>query len=279
MSHLANGAGTFEQRLRGNLIDTRPHLKEALRFEEDGAPSHGEGQDLEADDSPRYCGSRDAGGSRFVGCLAVLGLSLSTVGCASSAFSDIGGRPLIYKQGPGNVPAQSDNAAGARPEAPAAKRPEAPAAKSAEPDAGQQVMAAGQPASAAAAPASAPPQSGVALPPALAKYTQASRYGDLLFLSGQIGVDPMAGSFAADATIEQQTRQVLENIRTILEAHRLTMANVISVTVYLVNINSLAAVDSVYPSYFKGALPARSVVEVARLPRSAQLEISVVAGR
>ncbi len=118
-----------------------------------------------------------------------------------------------------------------------------------------------------------------ALPPGLARYTQASRYGDLLFLSGQIGVDPRTGDFAGEAPVEQQTRQTMENIRAILETHGLTMANVVSVTVYVANINSLGAVDGAYAPFFKTALPARSVVEAQRLPRGALVEITVVAGR
>jgi 2-iminobutanoate/2-iminopropanoate deaminase len=196
----------------------------------------------------------------------MLGGSLLIAACTTSSVSGVGGRPLIYKQGPGNVPNQGETA----PEAPPAKP--APTGPAVEPHASTPR---------ATPPAAVEPatQAGAALPPALARYTQASRYGDLLFLSGQIPIDPGSGAFAPDMSLEQQTRQVLENIRTILEAHRLTMANIVSVTVYLANINSLTAVDSVYPSFFKGALPARSVVEVARLPRNAQLEISVVAGR
>lgn len=117
------------------------------------------------------------------------------------------------------------------------------------------------------------------LPPALTRYTQATRYGDLLFLSGQIGIDPRTGDFAPEAPVEQQTRQALENIRTVLEVHGLTMANVVSVTLYVANINSLGTIDGVYTTFFKSTLPARSVVEVQRLPRSAQVEITVVAGR
>jgi 2-iminobutanoate/2-iminopropanoate deaminase len=200
----------------------------------------------------------------------VIGGALLTAACTSSPVSGVGGRPLIYKQGPGNAPDQVEPASTSRPAAPAVKP--APSATSVESQTG--TAPATVPATAAVT-----TQPGAALPPALARYTQAARYGDLLFLSGQIPIDPVSGAFAADATVELQTRQVLENIRTILEVHRLTMSNIVSVTVYLVNINSLAAVDSVYPSFFKGALPARSVVEVARLPRNAQLEISVVAGR
>jgi 2-iminobutanoate/2-iminopropanoate deaminase len=131
----------------------------------------------------------------------------------------------------------------------------------------------------AARPAQAAAQPAAALPSALTRYTQATRYGDLLFLSGQIAVDSRTGEFAMDASIEDQTRKVLENVRSILELHGLTMSNALSVTVYLANIGSLPAVDGVYATFFKSTPPARSVVEVQRLPRGAQIEITVVAGR
>jgi 2-iminobutanoate/2-iminopropanoate deaminase len=125
---------------------------------------------------------------------------------------------------------------------------------------------------------SATPQAAPAAGP-LGEYTQATRYGDMLFVSGQIALDPRTGTLSADATIEGQTRQVMENVRSVLEANRLTMANVVSVTMYLSRINNLPAADRVYGTFFKGALPARSVVEVANLPRGALIEVSVVAGR
>jgi len=115
--------------------------------------------------------------------------------------------------------------------------------------------------------------------PAASGHPQAARYGDLLFVSGQIPLDLRTMALNMDAGIEEQTRIALENLRSVLEANRLTMANVVSTTVYLKNVNDLGAVDSVYLRYFKNALPARSVVEVARLPRGALIEISAIAGR
>ena len=109
-------------------------------------------------------------------------------------------------------------------------------------------------------------------------YTQASRYGDLLFVSGQIALDPQTNQLRG-ATIEEQTRQVMENIRAILESHRLTMANVVSATVYLKDMNDFRGMNTAYETYFRTSLPARSVVEVARLPRGGLVEISAVAGR
>jgi 2-iminobutanoate/2-iminopropanoate deaminase len=114
---------------------------------------------------------------------------------------------------------------------------------------------------------------------ALGRYTQASRYGDLLFLSGQIAVDPKSGTFDPSLNMEEQTKVALDNIRAILEANRLTMANVVSTTVFVSNINRMGDMDAVYHTYFKSTPPARTVVEVAKLPRGALVQISVVAGR
>lgn len=122
---------------------------------------------------------------------------------------------------------------------------------------------------------------GIATPapsPALGGYTQASRYGDLLFVSGQIAVDPATNQMKG-ANVAEQTRAVMENIRAILEAHRLTMANVVSTTVYLRELQDFRAMDEAYEGFFRGNLPSRSVVQVARLPRDALVEISVIAGR
>ena len=110
-------------------------------------------------------------------------------------------------------------------------------------------------------------------------YTQAARYGDLLFISGQIAIDPKTGAFDGDASIEVQTQRALDNVRAILESNRLTMANLVSVTVYLSSIGNLNAMDRAYQPYFRQSLPARSVVEVAKLPRGALVEISAIAGR
>jgi 2-iminobutanoate/2-iminopropanoate deaminase len=133
------------------------------------------------------------------------------------------------------------------------------------------------PAARAAAPASTvAPAAG--LPGSLAAYTQASRYGDLVFISGQIAIEPVSGEMRG-ATIEEQTRQVMENIRVILEAHRLNMANVVSTTVYMKDLKGFRAMDGVYETYFRTTLPSRSVVEVSELPRGALVEISVIAGR
>ncbi len=144
----------------------------------------------------------------------------------------------------------------------------------------------------ATAPASRPDQASASAPAGLRSpdsrgastfsasgYTQATRYGDLFFISGQIAVDRATGNFAEKRSIEDETRITMENIRAILESNRLTLANLVSVTVYVKSINDLPAMDKVYETFFKGNLPARSVVEAAKLPRGALIEISAIAGR
>jgi 2-iminobutanoate/2-iminopropanoate deaminase len=112
-----------------------------------------------------------------------------------------------------------------------------------------------------------------------ARVAPARNYGGMVFLSGQVAVDPRTGHLTADRSIEGQTRQVMENIRATLDANRLTMANIVSVTVMISNMDNLPAADRVYASFFNGELPARSVLEASRLPNGALVEISAVAGR
>ena len=100
-----------------------------------------------------------------------------------------------------------------------------------------------------------------------------------MFISGQIPLDLRTNTLYDGPSIEEQTRVVMENIRLILESNRLTMANVVATTVYLKNVNDLRAMNTVYDGYFKGAPPARTVVEVNKLPRGVALQISAVAGR
>jgi 2-iminobutanoate/2-iminopropanoate deaminase len=108
---------------------------------------------------------------------------------------------------------------------------------------------------------------------------QASRYGDLVFLSGLRPLDTRGQPLAADVRMEDQARLALDNVRSVLETNRLTMANIVSMTVYLRDLNDMRAFDAVYAAYFKGAQPARTVVEVSKLPNNARIEISAVAGR
>jgi 2-iminobutanoate/2-iminopropanoate deaminase len=126
--------------------------------------------------------------------------------------------------------------------------------------------------------AAAAPGGGITATAAAGEYTQATRTGNIVFLSGQIGLDPRSGAMVSE-TIDGQTRQAMENLRSALERNGMTTANLVSVTVYLSSISNLAGADRVYETYFRGNMPARSVVEVTGLPRGALIEISGVASR
>ena len=113
-------------------------------------------------------------------------------------------------------------------------------------------------------------------PAAIGPYSQAIKAGDLLFLSGQIPLDPATGQMVAGG-IEPQTRQVFANIGAILEAAGLSFAHVVSATVYVADMNDFAKVNEIYATYFQAPAPARATVQVARLPKDALVEIQVVA--
>jgi 2-iminobutanoate/2-iminopropanoate deaminase len=100
-----------------------------------------------------------------------------------------------------------------------------------------------------------------------------------LFVSGQHISGEAIGSSGEPLSIEQETRAVMERIRSIVEGERLTMTNIVSATIYLSDLESLSEVASVYESYFRSGRPSLSVVEVRRLPAMARVQISVVAGR
>jgi len=113
-------------------------------------------------------------------------------------------------------------------------------------------------------------------PKAIGPYSQAIQAGNLLFVSGQIPLDPKTGELVK-GDIGQQTKQVLENIRGILESQELRMEDVIKVTIFLKDIENFARVNEVYSIYFPFTPPARSTVEVARLPRDVEIEIEAIA--
>ena len=112
-------------------------------------------------------------------------------------------------------------------------------------------------------------------PGAIGPYSQATKAGSLVFVSGQLPIDPATGAFPA--TIEEQTRQSLENCKAVLAAAGAAMENVIKTTVFLSDMNNFAAMNGVYATFFEGACPARSAVEVARLPKDALVEIECIA--
>jgi 2-iminobutanoate/2-iminopropanoate deaminase len=112
--------------------------------------------------------------------------------------------------------------------------------------------------------------------PAVGPYNHAVRMGDLLFCAGQIPLDPATGELVA-GDIKAQTQRVLENVKTILDDQSLTFANVVKSTVFLTNLADFAGMNEVYAKYFTCDFPARSTIQVAALPRGANVEIEVIA--
>jgi len=113
-------------------------------------------------------------------------------------------------------------------------------------------------------------------PAAIGPYSQAVRAGSLLFVSGQIPLDPKSGQLVAGG-IEAETRQVLENLRAILHAAGSSFEHVVKTTIFLQDMQQFQKVNEIYGSYFKALFPARATVEVARLPRNVQVEIDCIA--
>ncbi len=114
-------------------------------------------------------------------------------------------------------------------------------------------------------------------PEAIGPYSQAIRAGNTLYLSGQIAIDPKTKQLMATASIEVQTQLVLDNLLAVLKADGMDMSHVVSTTVFLKDLNNFATMNAIYASYFKTKPPARATVEVARLPRDVQIEISAIA--
>ena len=117
-----------------------------------------------------------------------------------------------------------------------------------------------------------------AAPKAVGPYSQAVWAGDLLFCAGQIPLDPATGNMVAGGITEQTTR-VLDNIRGVLQSQGLDVGNVVKSTVFLSDLDNFGAMNEVYAKYFVKEPPARSTVQVARLPKDALVEIEVVATR
>jgi 2-iminobutanoate/2-iminopropanoate deaminase len=117
-----------------------------------------------------------------------------------------------------------------------------------------------------------------AAPKAIGPYSQAVWAGDFLFCAGQIPLDPTTGNMVAGGITEQTTR-VLKNIGGVLKSQGLDFGHVVKCTVFLSDMNNFAAMNEVYAKYFTKDPPARSTVQVARLPKDALVEIEVVAAR
>lgn len=113
-------------------------------------------------------------------------------------------------------------------------------------------------------------------PAAIGPYSQGVRAGELVFVSGQLPVDPTTGAFAGES-IEEQTAQSLRNIQAILAVEGLTMEHVVKTTVFLKDMEDFAAMNSVYATFFGDCPPARAAVQAARLPKDARVEIEAIA--
>ncbi|MDF2654339.1 MAG: RidA family protein [Bacillota bacterium] len=116
-----------------------------------------------------------------------------------------------------------------------------------------------------------------AAPAAIGPYSQGNIFGNLLFTSGQVPLDPETGAIVG-TTIEEQTEQVLKNVKAILEEAGSSLDKVLKTTVFIKDMNDFAAMNSIYAKYFtEGSYPSRSAVEVARLPKDVLVEIETIA--
>ena len=114
-------------------------------------------------------------------------------------------------------------------------------------------------------------------PQAIGPYSQAIETGSLVFCSGQIPLTQEGNLIEGD--ISEQTRQVMENLKAVLRAADLELDNIVKATIYLTDINNFQIVNEVYGQYFKDEPPARAVIQVAALPKGAEIEIEAVAAR
>lgn len=115
-------------------------------------------------------------------------------------------------------------------------------------------------------------------PAAIGPYSQAIEVGNLLFASGQLGLDPATGNFA-EGGVKAQTEQAFRNVKAILEAAGYSLENVVKTTVYLADMADFAAVNAIYAAQFDGNFPARSAVAVKTLPKNGLVEIEVIAAK
>ena len=115
-----------------------------------------------------------------------------------------------------------------------------------------------------------------AAPKAIGPYSPAIRAGQLLFVSGQVAIDPATGNLV-DGDIATQTRRVLDNVGALLEAAGRSFSDGVRTTIFLADMNDFAAVNAVYAGYFTEPYPARATVQVARLPKDARVEIDAIA--
>jgi 2-iminobutanoate/2-iminopropanoate deaminase len=115
-----------------------------------------------------------------------------------------------------------------------------------------------------------------AAPAAIGPYSQAVRAGSLLFVSGQIAIDPQSGTMV-EGDVAVQTHRVFRNLAAILEAAGSSLDRVVRTTVYLADMNDFSVMNDVYGTYFSSPAPARATIQAARLPKDARVEIDVIA--
>jgi 2-iminobutanoate/2-iminopropanoate deaminase len=114
-------------------------------------------------------------------------------------------------------------------------------------------------------------------PKPIGPYSQAVQYGDFIFVSGQIGIDPKIGNLSS--TVDGQTTQVMENLKAILQEAGLDFTDVVQTRIYMTDMQDFETVNRVYQGYFESQYPARATVQVAGLPKGAKIEIEMVAKR
>ena len=114
------------------------------------------------------------------------------------------------------------------------------------------------------------------VPAAIGPYSSALKIGNLVFVSGQLPIDPVIGEIVKGG-IEAKTRRSLENLKAILESYSIGMENVVKTTIFLKDMNNFSRINKIYGEYFTGQFPARSCVEVSRLPKDADIEIEAIA--
>lgn len=210
--------------------------------------------------------------SRQAICLVVVMLVFLLVGCANTPTQ---GPIPWWPQGPGNADdfEGEQSAVRASPEKPDDPREDATAL-----DAGSSAPAAGVVGSPTDSTDKTDGYRSVAA--GALEAPAYARYGNLYFLSAQSSSNAaLASSEAAASSIMRETQLVMESIRTTLSNEALTMTNIVSITVYLIDLGDLTEVDTIVSSYFPSTFPARTVVEVQRLPGDARIQVTVVAGR
>lgn len=114
-------------------------------------------------------------------------------------------------------------------------------------------------------------------PKPIGPYSQGVCWGNVVFYSGTIALDPQTGNMVGE-TAEAQTEQIMHNIQALLEAKKLNFTHVLKTSIFLKNMDDFPKVNATYSKYFSDNFPARETVEVARLPKDALVEISIVAG-